>query len=241
MTWLTPRCSFSLTLMLLSALVGCTTTQTDSNSAGQHAGDHAIGFYQDHVGHQWGFHCEFEPSCSEYGRQAVDEFGLLRGSLLIVDRLQRDHDLAYHLYSSTQDGRPLDPLAANAVFRATQSLEPALMDPLEGLLIESKPVMSEAASLAFAEQLFDERQWSWAALEYRQLLFHFPDTDHQLLIKRRLIQCYAALQRFGEALQLVDQLPAAEQSLWRSVLLRDSGRVRTAYESLAGDHETSQF
>jgi putative component of membrane protein insertase Oxa1/YidC/SpoIIIJ protein YidD len=33
--------------------------------------------------------CDFEPSCSEYARQAIERFGLLRGLRLALSRLGR--------------------------------------------------------------------------------------------------------------------------------------------------------
>ena len=35
--------------------------------------------------------CRFAPSCSEYARDAVAKYGLLRGGLLAVKRLARCH------------------------------------------------------------------------------------------------------------------------------------------------------
>lgn len=38
-----------------------------------------------------GWHCRFEPSCSEYMRQSVIEFGAIRGVALGLKRLARCH------------------------------------------------------------------------------------------------------------------------------------------------------
>jgi putative membrane protein insertion efficiency factor len=35
--------------------------------------------------------CRFQPSCSEYGRQAIEIHGLRRGGLLTLRRLSRCH------------------------------------------------------------------------------------------------------------------------------------------------------
>ena len=41
--------------------------------------------------------CPMSPSCSEYGRLAVERFGLLEGTLMTADRLHRcGHDLRYY-------------------------------------------------------------------------------------------------------------------------------------------------
>ena len=38
-----------------------------------------------------GQHCRFYPSCSQYARDAIDEHGVMRGSILAVRRLSRCH------------------------------------------------------------------------------------------------------------------------------------------------------
>ena len=38
-----------------------------------------------------GNHCRFYPSCSQYAREAIERYGVLRGSGLAVRRLLRCH------------------------------------------------------------------------------------------------------------------------------------------------------
>ncbi len=42
--------------------------------------------------------CNFEPSCSHFAYEVIEEYGLLKGILLASDRLQRCHPFAV-LYS----------------------------------------------------------------------------------------------------------------------------------------------
>lgn len=38
-------------------------------------------------------HCSFQPTCSQYGIEAICRFGVLKGSLLICKRILRCHPL----------------------------------------------------------------------------------------------------------------------------------------------------
>lgn len=51
----------------------------------------AIRLYQLTLSNLFPSTCRFEPSCSQYGYEAVDRYGLLRGGLMAVRRLGRCH------------------------------------------------------------------------------------------------------------------------------------------------------
>ena len=46
-----------------------------------------IRFYQLAISPRIGRHCKYYPSCSEYTRQAVDKYGIIKGSLLGIIRI----------------------------------------------------------------------------------------------------------------------------------------------------------
>ena len=49
-----------------------------------------IKFYQKNISPyfgQQGIHCKFEPTCSEYTRQAIEKYGSLKGIYLGIKRL----------------------------------------------------------------------------------------------------------------------------------------------------------
>jgi putative membrane protein insertion efficiency factor len=56
----------------------------------------ALRLYQKAVSPFLGASCRFFPSCSDYAVQALNEKGLLKGSLLILKRLSRCHPLGGH-------------------------------------------------------------------------------------------------------------------------------------------------
>ena len=45
--------------------------------------------YQSQITHQLATNCPYHPSCSEFAKQAIQEFGALKGVLLAADRLTR--------------------------------------------------------------------------------------------------------------------------------------------------------
>jgi len=42
--------------------------------------------------------CRFEPSCSEYGREAIAEYGIVRGGAMALWRIARCNPLGGHGY-----------------------------------------------------------------------------------------------------------------------------------------------
>ncbi len=50
-----------------------------------------IRFYRSYISPFMGRACRFEPTCSDYATQAIDRFGVIRGSGLAVCRLLKCH------------------------------------------------------------------------------------------------------------------------------------------------------
>ena len=46
-----------------------------------------IRFYQKYISSAFGKRCVYYPSCSEYTRQAVDKYGIIKGNLLGIKRI----------------------------------------------------------------------------------------------------------------------------------------------------------
>ena len=62
------------------------------------------------------FNCQFYPSCSNYGADAVRQFGIIRGGIMVSERITRCNPFAFHYQLELQrpfhdkDGRLIDPV-----------------------------------------------------------------------------------------------------------------------------------
>jgi len=52
-----------------------------------------IHFYQKAISPWLGSNCRFYPTCSEWGREAIEEYGALQGGMLTLKRLFSCHPL----------------------------------------------------------------------------------------------------------------------------------------------------
>lgn len=48
-----------------------------------------INFYQKNISPSFGKRCIYYPTCSEYTKQAVDKYGIIKGSILGIKRILR--------------------------------------------------------------------------------------------------------------------------------------------------------
>ena len=46
-----------------------------------------IGIYQKYISRLFGRKCRFYPTCSEYTKQAIDKYGIIKGSLKGIKRI----------------------------------------------------------------------------------------------------------------------------------------------------------
>ena len=71
-----------------------------------------IRIYQEFISSQQYNVCVFQPSCSHFGQEAIQHYGLAKGMLLIADRLQRCNMFAsqYGYGYDQATGRLLDPV-----------------------------------------------------------------------------------------------------------------------------------
>ena len=57
-----------------------------------------IRFYQLSISPFLGLNCRFEPTCSQYAMQALNKYGLLKGSYYSLKRILRCHPWGGHGY-----------------------------------------------------------------------------------------------------------------------------------------------
>ena len=50
-----------------------------------------IRFYQKHISPAFPPSCRFQPTCSHYGYEAIEKYGLLKGGWLAIKRIARCH------------------------------------------------------------------------------------------------------------------------------------------------------
>ena len=53
-----------------------------------------IEFYQKYISNAFGKRCIYYPTCSEYTKQAVDKYGIIKGNVLGLLRILRCHPFA---------------------------------------------------------------------------------------------------------------------------------------------------
>jgi len=71
----------------------------------------AIKFYQTFISSQDMPVCNFTPSCSHFGLEAIKKCGILKGLLMTSDRLQRCNGFTRNLYKiDVKTGKAIDPV-----------------------------------------------------------------------------------------------------------------------------------
>lgn len=78
-------------------------------------------FYKTFVSPSQGDVCNFSPSCSQFARQSIENYGIIWGSLMASDRLLRCNPWAYQSfeehYPEVRDHKLYDPIENNYILR----------------------------------------------------------------------------------------------------------------------------
>ena len=164
--------------------------------------------------------CNFVPSCSEFAVQAIDRLGVLKGGLLAVDRLERDHGLpgmaGYYSLARHGSGKYSDPIGlylracANhgKVYQTKDRGHPARYQPFARHYMlrqfENKPDASISDSrasslfgsdkqLGFADYLFGLHDYNNAIREYQRYLYFETDTEKRAYAQLKTAACFEKL------------------------------------------------
>jgi hypothetical protein len=81
-----------------------------------------IRIYQIIISPQQSQVCNFSPSCSHYGYEAIRRYGPLQGILMVSDRLQRCHYCAGGEYHPSPEGRLYDPVQNHCLWESLDNL-----------------------------------------------------------------------------------------------------------------------
>ena len=73
------------------------------------------------------FDCQFYPSCSNYGSEAIKDFGFLKGGFVVADRITRCNPFSYYYHLELnrpfyeKDGRMIDTVHQKKVKKTSKS------------------------------------------------------------------------------------------------------------------------
>ncbi len=74
-------------------------------------------FYQVFLSSQDGDHCGFTLSCSHFGQEALKQYGIIEGTLMTSDRLQRCNGFGRDYYPiDPVSDKAIDPVSADALW-----------------------------------------------------------------------------------------------------------------------------
>jgi putative component of membrane protein insertase Oxa1/YidC/SpoIIIJ protein YidD len=156
----------------------------------------AIDLYRAHISPLQGRHvCNFEPTCSQFSKQAIDRYGLGLGVLMTADRLERCNPYAqYYLgsyYQGVTDGRMNDPVADHEFGEGSGDRGQGTGKGIADCRSQTANYRMETTQsavpegLAFADYLFGKSDYRRAIGEYER--FVFEDTSAQSQAYARLM------------------------------------------------------
>lgn len=116
------KCQLANDLAFIRAHQFSTSTKTtysfrfSAESEYEFAAKLAYTIYKKYVSSQDAISCTFEPSCSTFGLHAIQQHGLVIGSMATFDRLSRCHGWNHSYYTQNpQNGLNIDPIHSDHV------------------------------------------------------------------------------------------------------------------------------
>jgi len=196
-----------------------------------------IRFYQEYLSDLRYGRCRFEPSCSQYALEVIEERGLLVGSALAADRLVRCNANAWKYYRKGQGGRLSDPPEAASGVRQMPAvpdwllpeLPLALPVPQSDTSRDRDPAVDGSIPRAVLERIRDDARFAdalagsgdcyRAITEYKRVAFLGGGRDLRLWSQVKAAQCLYGMGDWRSAeVEFVAGLPFAGDSSERDAL-----------------------
>jgi putative membrane protein insertion efficiency factor len=149
--------------------------------------------------------CNFSPTCSQFSRQAINDYGFIAGLIMTSDRLLRCNPWAWqyldYYYPNIKDGRIFDPPENHYIASSyTDNLTSNKTINLN-LGEKSKKFLLEPAFVQnFADYLFNSGDYVRATSEYKRLCFLTTDGRVKLYAQMMIGESYLANSEFKNAL-----------------------------------------
>jgi putative membrane protein insertion efficiency factor len=214
-----------------------------------------IRFYQHYISNLRYGHCRFEPSCSQYAIEAVNEFGFFKGSALAADRLVRCGGRSRD-YAKSPSGKLLDSPAGKELPchrpRVPEWLLPARADsiPSADQEIAVQAIVTAAGAdsqhalrrilqwdVAFAHALATKGDCERAETEYERLAFYSGSQAMQRWAAMMAGWCYF---RAGEWTDAASRFTEAEHQSRTPREACEASFMVAAARFNEGDYEESE-
>ncbi|UCC12337.1 MAG: membrane protein insertion efficiency factor YidD [candidate division WOR-3 bacterium] len=182
-------------------------SEYETNSANIVVGS-LFDLYQNIFSSSQGDVCNFSPSCSRFGRQAVAEHGIVLGTLMATDRLTRCNPWAYLYYGTyyegIRDGKLYDPIEkrGQAAFSDQQSQPAEISFPQLPAPPDDDSLYQPHNILKFADFLYQRAEYPAALNEYRRYEFLVGSISDT--VRQRIITCLIESERYREAMISAD-------------------------------------
>lgn len=158
----------------------------------------ALDFYQQYLSSLRNASCRFRPSCSEYARQAISQYGLFSGTARAADRLMRCNSTAGRFYGRTADGGLHDPVQGATHGRVAPRLEPWLLPAFEmepppipsGKSVSDHQAVRILEIVSFARNLTAEGDCRRAETEYLRAAHQSGSEEWRLWSHFQIGACY---------------------------------------------------
>jgi hypothetical protein len=147
--------------------------------------------------------CNFSPSCSQFYKQSINKYGIVIGSLMGSDRLQRCNPWTWtyldKYYSGVSNNRLNDPIENHYIL--SNKIQGAKLTTANNQMPTSNKERPKT-ELDFADYLFESKDYVRAIGEYKRILFSWSDTENTLkdYVNLMLGECYLTTKTYDQAL-----------------------------------------